>query len=94
MALNHQIEVRTLAREPHLTFVEEDTVKSRREKGYWHKRKEVLPSGPQAQQRAGRLREHTGVAHVTVDKEAGGYAVRYSVAAWYEQELERSGVRL
>jgi hypothetical protein len=69
-------------------------MRQKRIKGYWLKRKEVFTSGANAKARAGSLRLNEQVAHVLVDKEETGYVVRYSVAKWYWEELQRLDLSL
>ena len=69
-------------------------MKRKREKGYWDKRTERFSNGAAARSRAGALRSHEHVAHVTVRKEGAEYVVSYSVAKWYLDELEKAGLKL
>jgi hypothetical protein len=70
------------------------TMKPKREKGYWLKKKETYSTGTKAQTRAGHLRSHEHVSHVKVDKHDDEYIVAYSVAKWYVAELEKAGIVL
>jgi len=69
-------------------------MKPKREKNYWDKRTERFADGTQAKSRAGSLRAHEHVSHVTVQRSGDEYVVSYSVAKWYAQELEKAGVQL
>jgi hypothetical protein len=69
-------------------------MRRKKEKGYWQKRTERFPDGPDAKSRAETLRSHPHVAHVRVDREGNEYVVSYSVSQWYVGELERAGVDL
>jgi hypothetical protein len=67
---------------------------SKKEKNYWQKCKERLRDRPAAQARAGALRAHAHVSHVKVEKLGDAYAVSYSVAKWYLDELRAAGIEL
>jgi hypothetical protein len=69
-------------------------MRSKREKGYWLKKKERYPSAAAARARAGSLRLHEHTAHVQVHPAAEGFEVSYSVAEWYLEELKRAAGRL
>lgn len=66
----------------------------KKEKNYWTKKDESFRDGRAAQARAGALKMHEHVAHVTVRKEGESYVVAYSVATWYLEELKRAGTDL
>lgn len=63
-------------------------------KGYWEKRRERFNAGADAKSRAGQLRSHEHVAHVTVEKDGNDYVVHYSIAKWYLEELRNAGGKL
>lgn len=69
-------------------------MRNQRVKGYWQKKKERYEDGAQARRRAGLLRTHDHISHVTVEKEEQHYTVGYSVAKWYLAELEKAGIKL
>ena len=69
-------------------------MRRKREKGYWEKRTETFATGTEAKARAARLRAEENVAHVLVDRQGEDYAVSYSVAKWYLEELAKAGIRL
>lgn len=69
-------------------------MRSRKEKGYWQKCREAFRESAAAQSRAGALRAHEHVSHVTVDKMDDAYVVSYSVAKWYLDELRAAGIDL
>lgn len=69
-------------------------MKKRREKDYWEKRTERYSNAGVAQARAGSLRLHEHVSHVTVRACADGFEVSFSVAKWYLEELHKAGGKL
>ncbi len=66
----------------------------KKEKGYWVKRNERFTRGDHAQSRAGALRQHQHVSHVTLDRKGDHYEVSYSVAKFFMEELDRAGIKL
>ena len=62
-------------------------MRRQRQKDYWVKKAERYATAAAAQARAGSLRLHEHTAHVRVRPAADGYAVSYSVAGWYLDEL-------
>lgn len=69
-------------------------MRRKRVKGYWLKRKENFVTGTEAKARAGYLREYNEVQHVVVERVEDGYLVKYSIAKWYQEQLEELGIRL
>jgi len=68
--------------------------RQKRVKGYWLKKKERFSNSEKARRRAGDLRVSEHVAHVKTFKQDDSYMVTYSVAKWYLEELEKSGLSL
>lgn len=69
-------------------------MRRKRQKGYWLKKSERFSKGSKAKARAGYLREFEQIAHVIVEKSDNEYLVKYSVAKWYAEELERCQITL
>lgn len=66
----------------------------KKQKGYWIKKKETFTDGSEAKVRAKQLRGHEHIEHVQMRKVAEKYAVTFSVAKWYLEDLERAGIKL
>lgn len=69
-------------------------MKPKKQRAYWAKRVEYFTTSAVAHQRAGTLRLREPVRHVQVRHEGGKFAVSYSVATWYLDELTRAGFEL
>ena len=69
-------------------------MRRKRQKGYWLKKTERFLKGSDAKSRAGYLREFEPIAHVIVEKSEQEYLVKYSIAKWYSEELERCKITL
>ena len=69
-------------------------MRSKREKGYWVKRTERYTDAKRAKDRAGSLRLHEHISHVTVERKEDGFEVSYSVAQWYLDDLKGAGIAL
>lgn len=69
-------------------------MKGKRHKGYWEKKKETFTTGTEAKARAGYLRTYKHISHVVVNKIEKNYTVAYSIAKWYLEDMQRSGVTL
>ena len=70
-------------------------MKKKRVKNYWAKRTERFQNMGPAKSRAIEIRGHEHTAHVKVDKISDDeYAVSYSVARWYLEELDKAGLKL
>ena len=69
-------------------------MRKKKEKGYWEKKKERFPDGPEAKFRAGYLRSLEHVQHVHVSKKDNDYIVSYSVAKSYLEQIKRAGITL
>lgn len=69
-------------------------MRNKREKNYWAKKTERFPNRSSAKARSGYLRTQEHVSHVTVSTEGDEHLVRYSVAKWHLDDLERTGLRL
>jgi len=70
------------------------TMRNKRVKGYWSKKKERYSSGSQARSRAKLLRTYEHIAHVTMDKVQDEYVVAFSIAKWYEEDCKKAGIKL
>ena len=67
---------------------------SKKEKGYWEKKKESFSSMADAKARAGTLRSQQHISHVVVDKKGDEYVVAYSVAKWFLEEAQKAGIKI
>ncbi len=65
-----------------------------REKDYWLKKSEKYGDKATARARATLLRQDQHVSHVIVEKQGESYVVNFSVAKFYQEELDRAGVKL
>ena len=71
-----------------------ESMRRKREKGYWEKRMETFSTGTEAKARAARLPTDQNVAHVHLDRKGQEYVVSYSVAKWYLEELRKADIQL
>lgn len=69
-------------------------MRSKRSKGYWQKRKESYTQSEVARSRARLLRTHEHIEHVKVEQAQQEYTVHYSIAKWYEEQLQQAHIQL
>lgn len=67
---------------------------SKKQKGYWVKKKESFSIMSDARSRAGTLRSQQHISHVVLDKKGDEYVVSYSVAKWYLEEAQKAGITI